>query len=176
MRRKPLFNLVYHNHLWIRVVSLDMTNSIRTCSTCNKEFTPSSRHKNCPKCRGDQQKKICKCGSKMHKNASTCSVCREVSAELNGNWKGGKTRHSKGYVYVLTASSPTKYKFEHIVVMENSLKRELLPDENVHHINGIKDDNRIENLELWVRPQPSGIRAKDAVAWAKEILLRYGDL
>ena len=40
----------------------------------------------------------------------------------------------------------------------------------------MKDDNRPENLELWIRPQPSGIRAVDAVAWAREILDRYGGL
>jgi hypothetical protein len=37
----------------------------------------------------------------------------------------------------------------------------------------VRDDNRPENLELWTRPQPSGIRASDAVAWAREILERY---
>ena len=60
--------------------------------------------------------------------------------------------------------------------MEALLGRHIGLDESVHHRNGVRDDNRVENLELWVRAQPSGIRMEDAVAWAREILSRYGEL
>jgi len=57
--------------------------------------------------------------------------------------------------------------------MEEYLCRKLEKDENVHHINGVRTDNRIENLELWNTSQPSGQRIADKVKWAKEILERY---
>jgi len=57
--------------------------------------------------------------------------------------------------------------------MKEKLGRDLLPGENVHHINGVRDDNRPENLELWVTKQPKGQRPEDLLEWANEIIRRY---
>lgn len=62
----------------------------------------------------------------------------------------------------------------HRIVMQDILGRELMPGENVHHINGKRYDNRPENLELWSSSQPKGQRVEDKLRWAREIIAIYG--
>ena len=62
---------------------------------------------------------------------------------------------------------------EHRLVMEQALGRPLSDDENVHHINGDRADNRLENLEIWNTSQPAGQRVPDKIKHALDILNRY---
>src|SRR6266487_4555510 len=114
---------------------------MRQCNDCGRVFEPSSRHLRCPACRS---KDICKCGRPKQVKSATCSACTSNSTVFNGNWKGGRSRHKAGYVVVRKPGHPrargSLYVFEHILVMENLLGRYLLPEETVHHCNGVRDD------------------------------------
>ena len=75
----------------------------------------------------------------------------DVAGENNPNWKGG-VKMLRGYRYIKVKDHPfvskSGYMAEHRLVVEKHLNRYLIKSEVIHHINGIKDDNRIENLQL----------------------------
>lgn len=62
-----------------------------------------------------------------------------------------------------SGSKARSYVLEHRLVMEKKLGRLLLPTESVHHLDGNRQNNDPANLELWVKPQPSGVREKDVL-------------
>jgi len=78
----------------------------------------------------------------------------------------GRTVTPSGYISIWQPDRK-KYAMEHRLIMEAELGRPLEAFESVHHINGVKDDNRMENLEIWtgLGAQPKGQRVADLVAF-----------
>lgn len=79
------------------------------------------------------------------------------TAENNYHWSGGRKSHSLGYVLVYVPDHPHRDKsgfvLEHRLVYERAIGRHLSSDDIVHHINGNKADNRLENLALTTRTE-----------------------
>ena len=107
----------------------------------------------------------------LGRNQVFCSLqCKKMPrGNESANWRGGRFLDGQGYIRLKTHTHPNRHKgnivAEHRLVMESHLGRYLKPFESVHHKNGIRSDNRIENLELWTRPQPTGQRVDDLISW-----------
>lgn len=128
------------------------------CKQCGNlfSFVPSSR-KNIHNAFCGQS-----CSAKANKAATTFKKHKDTDG-----WKIG----NDGYV---TKYLEGKKVLQHRVVMSQVIGRELMSHENVHHINGVKHDNRPENLELWVVSQPKGQRVEDRLDEAKRLLEEHG--
>lgn len=108
---------------------------------------------------------------------------RPIGGTENGLLLDGTRRSrgwtAQGYRYVPVdeerrqLANGKAYDAEHRLLMAEHLGRALHPDETVHHRNGDRLDNRLENLELWSTSQPAGQRVSDKITWAVQILQRY---
>ncbi len=163
----------------------------RECIRCHKKKSldeygkasrfPDGKSRTCKKCDRDAQlvNNCSDCGKKIARKSVRCNTCRGIATrgELSPYWQGGYTNED-GYRIVQAQGHPNARKsgsiLEHILVMSSHLNRALLPHENVHHKNGIRDDNRIDNLELWSKSQPPGQRVDDKIAWAIQFLGEQG--
>lgn len=121
----------------------------KVCPGCGKSFFPSRQH-------GGGYRYIQK-------------YCDLDCSRRHSNYKGGmidkngyRVLHNKGHFWM-----------EHRLLMEKHLGRKLFAHETVHHINGQRADNRIENLELWSSRHGKGQRVEDKIDFSKSFLAEY---
>lgn len=113
------------------------------------------------------------------KRGKTKSCGCKTGFKKGYNYKGSRTILRDGYVVFSLPEHPNSNQSgtirEHVYVMSEYIGRPLRQGETVHHCNGIRSDNRIENLELWASNHPPGQRIEDIVSHAKYILETYSD-
>ena len=159
-----------------------LSNEVETCST-----------KGCENTIAFKGEKICRpCyEKKWYENAEQCTYVGGCDRPIRIKWIGlcnahyqqynsgefkplrrvkGTGTYENGYFY-LTRDGVRRG--EHIWVMEDHMRRTLLPEETVHHKNGVRDDNRLDNLELWSSSHPGGQRIIDKLQWAHELIQLY---
>jgi hypothetical protein len=125
-----------------------------------------------------------KCGKEIYRNPHNmlaknyCSYdCKNASQRGTTRGKGNRFIRSDGYVAVWCPTHPTianrtnrnRYVLEHRLVMESSIGRNLTKKEHVHHKNGIKTDNRIENLEVVSDSMHAGITTRATAQKNKQL-------
>lgn len=147
-------------------------------------------------CRQTMIDRIClNCGKQDHiratevrqaaKDGDLTGLCKTCSYAISHpqpkgdksyNWRGGRVEQ-EGYIMIQCPGHPRAnirgYVFEHRLVMEEYLDRYLLPIETVHHKNGMRADNRLENLELWNGKHGDGFRYKDMTSSQVEKLIGF---
>ncbi len=167
--------------------------SVNNCSEdmyalnyCVKHYTRFKKYGD-PKGKKPKQTKcaVDKCLSKHYaKGFCTKHYARyRIHGDANVLKKG---EQGKGYIngqgYKVVAvpdwlkkcfSKSTGHMPEHRLVMSEHLGRPLTKEETVHHKNGNKLDNRLENLELWASRHPRGQRVEDLLDFADEIIELY---
>lgn len=121
------------------------------------------------------------CGTRVERYVSSRGAQIFCSRGCHNAYRRARQRSyltDAGYVLIFVGrdhpgSTQSGHILEHRKVMQEHLGRELERHENVHHINGVKHDNRIENLELWSTSQPQGQRVEDKLRWARDFVAFY---
>ncbi len=129
---------------------------LKVCEVCGETFLTNIFH---------QRQGTCskQCGHRLFHSKNPGIWAGPKSSR----WKGGRIRDQHGYIMALAPDHPSnvgttrRYVQEHRLVLEKEKGRFLRSDETVHHKNGIRDDNRIENLELWAGSHPPGQRVEE---------------
>ncbi|MBA7566116.1 hypothetical protein ES708_07803 [subsurface metagenome] len=133
-----------HKHIWL------------ACSDCGKEIWVTWRY-------------FRKKGYEIK-----CSSCRNRQiSQLRSRYRGGRTKTTTGYILIklrpddffYPMAGKRGYVLEHRLIMARHLNRCLLPWEIVHHRNGVRDDNRLTNLQLL----PSQTQHTPSTHWQKEV-------
>lgn len=145
----------------------------RKCQWCSNYFFKRKTSKFCSK----------QCVTKNHTNKTFIEyrILNKIDLSIPKRYKapnGSGHKDPHGYIYINRVDHPNAQKrgriYEHTFVMSQYIGRQLTKNESVHHKNGVRNDNRIENLELWHKGQPAGQRVEDKIKWAKEFLIEYG--
>jgi hypothetical protein len=120
-------------------------------------------------CRCGTQKPVC---ARLLRQGRS-SACASCAHSKNAKWKT-----ADGYVVVTAANHPNARKggsiLEHVLIMSQHLGRPLKPAERVHHIDGNRSNNAVENLELWDVGQPAGQRVADKIEHYRAFLELHG--
>ena len=123
------------------------------CKVCDKSFYVFPYRKDTAKyCSRKCYEKDEK-GVQKHSEKSKRKISEAQTGEKSGRWKGGRVKDRDGYILVKKHGHPfsrqMNYVLEHRLIVEAYIGRYLKPEEVVHHINKIVDDNRLENLILF---------------------------